>query len=167
MPHGGAKEPLYCIIYVRNSLKMVNNDFALQRHLWPQSKNKKKTYLVRALGNTLVDQSSWLVLLGLCGRSSKMCQNRTFRPSVGYDNDDVIGPNFFCELIGPMPSFFKIKFGPTREKPHPAVSCYLNSSYSNNRKKSKPRSSTRSRLGQTPPPSLRHGPFLVSLEIIV
>ena len=59
-----------------------------------------------------------------------MCQNRTFRPSVGYDNDDVIGPNFFCDLIGSMSSFFKIKFCSTREKPHPTVSCYLNSSYS-------------------------------------
>ena len=88
----------------------------------------KKRYLVKALGNTLTDQSSWLVLLGLCGRYSKMCQNRTFRPSVGYDNDDVIGPNFFCELIGSMSSFFKIKFCSTREKPHPTVSCYLNSS---------------------------------------
>ena len=57
-----------------------------------------------------------------------MCQNRTFRPSIGYDNDDVIGPNFFCELIGSMSSFFKIKFCSTREKPHPTVSCYLNSS---------------------------------------
>ena len=87
---------------------------------------QKNAYLVRALGNTLVDQSSWLVLLGLCGRSSKMCQNRTFRPLVGYDNDDVIGPKFFCELIGSMSSFFKIKFCSTREKPHPTVSCYLN-----------------------------------------
>ena len=87
----------------------------------------KKAFLGKALGNTLTGQSSWLVLLGLCGRSSKMCQNWTFRPSVGYDNDDVIGPNFLCELIGSMSSFFKIKFCSTREKPHPTVSCYLNS----------------------------------------
>ena len=88
----------------------------------------KKRFSVWTLGNILTDQSSWLVLLGLCSSHSKMCPFRTFRASVGYDNDDVIGPNFFCELIGSMSSFFKIKFCSTREKPHPTVSCYFNSS---------------------------------------
>jgi hypothetical protein len=38
------------------------------------------------------------VLLRLCGGHSGVCPFRTFRPSVGYDDDGVLGPDFFCEV---------------------------------------------------------------------